>query len=264
MRVAPDSCLSLLPNPRSRATRHGWLIASGLVVTCVTAWLAGCAVLGYEKAFFATADVRLVHSDIHCNATAAGLADAELVVSRLDGIGRLAATRAAWEFRARQLATELGGDVAVMRPCTGEYTAMEFKQIEVWRTQGYAPTVHEEPAPPGMTLTAPPGAGYATRLQHVDACLEHAYAARVPPPHAERARLPAGDLTAFFSSGRHFPGYAQLDRHYQPTRAIGPSLSEPLRDDVPRLSMTLARRDFADWAAGRYLALPPEGRAHFA
>ena len=245
-------CASVIPRCKVLVVA----VASGFAFTS----LAGCGTLsGYETEWFAPADVRVIHSQRHCKDAAAPveqeIADAELVLSRVEGLGSLVATRRAWELQARQLATELDADIAVVRPCEGEVREWQWEvaQTEVWRTRDYEPAVREEPPVPGATFSAPEGATYGARLQHLYTCLELAEAATAQASASNRARLSGVDATEFFSSGRYFPGYAKIDRYYRPTRG-----------DERRLSMIVSRRSFADWAAGRYLSLPPEGRLHFA
>jgi hypothetical protein len=247
-------------NPSASVTRGRnsapMVVAAGFIL----ASLAGCGTLsGYETEYFASADVRVIHSTRHCKADAvpgeSEVPNADLVTSTVRGFGRLVASKRAWELQARQLATELDADIAVVRPC--EFEAPEWPwevtQTEIWRTRGYEPKVQEQDPAPGITFSAPDGASYGTRLQHLYTCLELAESASAQLSANERGRLPEADARDFFSSDPYFPGYAKIDRHYRPTRR-----------DENRLSLIVSRRDFADQAAGRYVARAPEDRARFA
>ena len=252
---------------RHAATRQRDLVA-GLVLGCVCLLHAGCATL-YEKEWFATADVRVIHSERHCrdSATPAGseTAGAERVLSQDRGIGRLAASRTSWEVLARQLATENDGDRAVIRPCDGPAGLVEESvQIEIWRTRGYTPRVVEEPPAPGIAFHAPPGASYGTRLKTIYGCLEEVAELPAPLSAGDRARLPGVDATEFFASDRHFPGYAKIDWHFRPSRASKPTWSDPQHVHARGLSMTETRRDLAGWAARRYLDSAPQERRWYA
>lgn len=245
---------------RARVLRRCNVVVAVVAVGFAFASLAGCGTLsGYETEYFASADVRVIHSPRHCKDSAAAvepeIVGAELVLSRVDGLGGLVATRRAWELRARQLATELDADVAVVRPCEFEVREWQWEvaQTELWRTSGYAPSVQEAPPTPGVTLAAPEGSTYGARLQDLFDCLELAAAATPGSPASDRARLAGVDATEFFASDPYFPGYAEIDRHYRPTRGGG-----------LRLSMIVSRRDLVDWAAGRYVAASPEDRVHYA
>ncbi|MCF7981580.1 MAG: hypothetical protein K9K86_06315 [Pseudomonadales bacterium] len=215
--------------------------------------LSGCASLGYEKALFATDYVRVVHSERHCKdveqSTGAEVPNADLVLSRVDGLGYFVATKTAWEVRARQLAAELDADISLVRPC-GREGGLQYAQIQVWRSRGFSPIVQEETPPREGTLSAPSRATYGARLQNIFACLERSRAVVTLISAKNKVRLGKVDATEFFSSDAYFPGYAKIDRYFQPTRA-----------DTLTLSMILSDRYRADWEAERYLALSPKSRS---
>lgn len=219
--------------------------------------ISGCASLGYEKELFATDHVRVVHSERHCKdveqSGQSEVPNADLVSSGLNGLGYFVATKTAWEVFARQLAAELDADVSLVRPCDGKIRAFRYAKIEIWRSRGFSPIVHEDLPPQGGTLVAPRGATYGARLQNIFDCLEQSRVVVTPLSAESKARLGSVDATEFFSSGRHFPGYAKIDRYIRPTRS-----------DSLRLSMILYDRSKADWEAGRYSALSPESKSRHA
>lgn len=85
--------------------------------------VSGCA-LWADKERFPSGYVRVIHTEQHCKevdrSMATQLPGADRVASADWGIGRLGPTRSNWEILARQLATELDADIAVVRPCDGE------------------------------------------------------------------------------------------------------------------------------------------------
>ena len=111
-----------------------------VILSFACASISGCASHAYEKELFATGHVRVVHSEQHCEdieqSDGFEVPNADLVLSRVDGIGYYVATKTAWEVRARQLAAELDADISRVRPCDGEGGGFQYAQIEVWRTRG--------------------------------------------------------------------------------------------------------------------------------
>ncbi len=238
--------------------RKATALAVRVILGFTCASLSSCALLGYERDTFATDHVRVIHSERHCKAAEQSVGgevpDAELVLSGVHGLGYLVATKTAWEVLARQLAAELDGDISLVRPCDGASGhGFKYAQIQVWRTRGFSPIVHEELPPPGITLSAPSGATYGARLRDILDCLEKSLTVATPLSAENKARLAGVNATDFFSSERHFPGYANIDRHFRPTRS-----------DSLRLSMIESNRGKADWAAGRYGAVSPDSRLRYA
>lgn len=226
-----------------------------MVIVCAT--MLGCLRQTYEKELFAIDHVRVVHSERHCKdaeqSTGAGFPNADLVFSRVDGLGYFVATKTAWETRARQLAAELDADISLISPCEGEGVSFQYAQIQVWRSRGFRPTEHEEhPAEKG-TLSAPPHATYGARLRNIFDCLEQARAVVAPPTAENKVRLGSVDATEFFSSDAYFPGYAKIDSYFRPTRAAALRLSMILSDPY-RAAIE------ADW----YWALSPSRRTYYA
>ena len=123
----------------------------------------------------------------------------------------------------------------------------------MWRSQGFHPVVHEDAPPRGETLAAPPGASYGARLQDIFDCLEQARVTDAPLSTTNKVRLGNIEAMKFFSSDRHFPGYAKVDRFFRPTRT----------GDL-RLSMINADRARAFWAAGIFEGLSEEEKSQFA
>lgn len=211
----------------------------------------------YEDDRFANDHVRVVHSERHCNklpqSGQAEVANADLVFSEVHGLGYLVATKTAWEVRARQLAAERDADVSLVRPCDGERGSFQYAEIEVWRSRGFIPIVNEDRAPQRGTLAAPRGATNSARIQNIFDCLEQSRVVVTPLSAESKARLGDVDATEFFTSGRHFPGYAKIDRYFRPTRS-----------DSLTLGMILSRRSAAVWEAHRYSALSREGKSRHA
>jgi hypothetical protein len=226
--------------------------------------LTGCSILrdSYETERFSVGSVKVINPGHHCKDAkelrGLDVENAELVTSRVHGLGRFVATDTAWNVLARQLATEVDGDIAVIRPCGGKHIASDDRQVEIWRTRGYKPTVKEQPPTPGVTLGAPAGSSYGMRLNDVHSCLEHAQTRIAGLSANEQARLPKLNAVEFFSSGRHFAGYAKIDRHYRPTR------SESETPNAMRLSMTLSRRSDADRSAEIFSSSTQQGQLLFA
>jgi hypothetical protein len=239
---------------RKFSLRQSITQALRVILGFACASLSGCLSLGYEEDRFATSHVLVVHSERHCKdvkqSDGSEFPDADFVGSRVDGIGRLAATRTAWEVHARQLAAERDADISLVRLCDGKKLAFQYSQVQMWRTRGFNPTVYKESPPQAGTLVPPPGATYGARLQNIFECFEKARVSHDRISTENEARLAKVRPTEFFSSGRYFPGYAKVDKYYRPTRVgeLG-------------LSMILSDRSKADWAASIYLALSPEGRS---
>lgn len=231
------------------------------VVGTVCLTVSGCFVwTSYQREIFASDDVRVVHSAQQCNdadrSTATEFPNADLVKTADYGLGRLVATNTAWEVMARQLAVEFDADIALVKPCDGKRGALdpfEYAQIEVWRTRGFKPVVREEYRPDSGALIAPPQSTYGTRLEDIFGCLEQPGATSDPISPDNQNRLGHVDATEFFSSGRHFPGYARVDKHLRPTR----------RGDI-RLSMIKKDRGRAAQAASLYEKLLPDEKQRFA
>lgn len=229
-----------------------------VILGLACASISGCASLqGYETDRFATDHVRVIHSERHCKDVEQSgqpeVANADLVLSGVRGIGYFVATKTAWEVLARQLAAELDADVSLVRPCDGKGGGFRYAQIEIWRSRAFSPVVHEDLPPQGGTLAAPLGATYGARLRNIFDCLEQSRVVVTPLSAESKARLGSVDATEFFSSGRHFPGYAKIDRHFRPTRS-----------DSLALSMILFDRSKADREANRHSALSPEGKSRHA
>lgn len=212
--------------------------------------------LAYRE-WFASEYVRVVHSDWHCKdvdrSRAPPFANADFVESATIGIGGLGDKRADWEVIARSIAFERDGDLALVRPCDGDRSSMEFAQIEVWRTKGFTPKVQDDPFPESGTLMPPPKTTYGTRLQNIFECFEQTRVTRSPMTSENKQRLGSVDATEYFSSGRYFPGYARVDSYFRPTNT----------GDL-RLSMLHLDRPKADWAANVYESLSREEKPRFA
>ena len=258
MTIAHGSC-----NQRTACKHRALLFSQSIapalrvILGFACASISGCASLAYEKELFATDHVRVVHSERHCRdveqSGQSEVLNADLVLSRVDGIGYFVATKTAWEVRARQLAAELDADVSLVRPCDGKADGFRYAQIEIWRSRGFSSIVHEDLPPQAGTLAAPRGASNGARLQNIFDCLEQSRAVVTPISAEGKARLGSVDATEFFSSGRYFPGYAKIDSYFRPTRS-----------DSLRLSMILSDPSKADWEAGRYRALSPGSKSRHA
>jgi hypothetical protein len=239
--------------------------ARSVTLGLVCASLSGCGALqaSYETEHFATDDVRVVYSTAHSDwrcvdlewSVESEVSNADRVTSSVDGLGTSVATVTAWTIKARQLAAELDGDISYVRLCEEDYPRLlgmvkvfQFALLQVWRSKGFKPTVHEEPALQGITLAAPPGATYGARLLDIFECLEKSHG-ETPLNTGNKARLGSADTTEFFTSGRYFPGYARIDRSFRPTRSGALSLS-----------MIESNRFRAAHEAGVYLSYPPESR----
>ena len=225
--------------------------AFGLALVCTL--ISGCGMLA-EREWFASDYVRVVYSEQHCKdanpAAASPFVDADFVESATLGIGGLGDKRSDWQVIARSIAFERDGDLALVRPCDGDSAALEFAQIEVWRTRGFTPAVHDDPLPESGTLTPPPNTTYGSRLQDIFNCFEQARVTSSPVTNESNQRPSSVDATEYFSSGRHFPGYAKVDRYFRPTTT----------GDL-RLSMLRLDRPRSAWAANIYETLTPEKKA---
>ena len=232
-------------------------ITSILVLGLMTLANFGCALSGYEKDLFASDHVVVVHSKKHCNETVnlyeSELANADLVFSRVDGLGRLVATNAAWEVQARQLATELDANYALIRPCDGDGAAWEYAQIQLFRDPAVNLHVLEEPSAAKGTLIASSQTSYGSRLKNIINCLKHSHANTSPLAIESKNRLDGFSAMDFFSSDAYFPGYAKLDKYFRPTN-----------QDELRLSMVLSERSSAEYEARYYNDLTPEDKTHYA
>lgn len=244
--IAADNAL-FLAIPVFSNIHYGWML---LVLFAAT---AGCALSGYETDSFEVANVHVVHSRQHCSDGAYSVPDAELLDTLDLGIGRLVATDRAWEVMARQVAVELGGDLAVVSPCDGEPRTFEFAQLTVWRTPNFKPTTQEEALPQSGTLLAPSQTNSGEGLQNILDCLEESRDETNLLAPDDRERLGGVDATEFFSSDRYFPGYAKIDRYFRPTRT-----------GDKRLSMINSGRAKADQSAMIYGKLSAEEKRHFA
>ena len=237
--------------------RQSIAVALRVILGFACASISGCVSLAYETEMFATDHVRVVHSERHCKdveqPVGSEVPNADLVLSRVDGIGYFVATKTAWEVRARQIAAELDADISLVRPCDGNEGGLRYAQIEIWRSRGFSPIVHEDLPPQGGALAAPPGATSGAQLQNIFDCLEQSRVVVTPLSAEDKARLGSVDATEFFSSGRYFSGYAKIDRYFRPTHS-----------DSLSLSMILSDRSKADWEAGRYRALSPESKSRHA
>ena len=188
----------------------------GLILALASALLSGCGILA-EREWFASEYVRVLHSDRHCKDVDRSLtppiANVDLVESATIGIGGLGDKRADWEVIARSIAFERDGDLALVRPCDGDPSSMEFAQIEVWRTRGFTPNVQDDPFPESGTLMPPPEATYGTRLQNIFERFEQARVTRSPITSESKQQLgtldasptrigvpPAGDTPAVHGS----------------------------------------------------------------
>jgi hypothetical protein len=228
----------------------------GLILVSASALLSGCGMLA-EREWFASEYVRVVHSDRYCKdvdrSEAPPFANADLVESATIGIGGLGDKRADWEVVARSIAFERDGDLALVRPCDGNHSPMEFAQIEVWRTRGFTPKVQDDPFPESGTLMPPPQTTYGTRLQNIFECFEQARVTRSPITSENKQQLGGIDATEYFSSGRYFSGYARVDRYFRPTNT----------GDL-RLSVLHLDRPQSAWAANVYENLSPQEKPLFA
>jgi hypothetical protein len=230
--------------------------AFGLILALVCALLSGCGMLA-EREWFASEYVRVVHSDRHCKdvdqSAASPFVNADLVESATIGIGGLGDKRADWEVIARSISFERDGDLALVRPCDGNHSSMEFAQIEVWRTRGFTPKVQDDPLPESGTLMPPSQTSYGARLQIIFECIEKARVTRVPMTPENKQKLDDVDAAEYFSSGRYFSGYTRVDRYFRPTNT----------GDL-RLSMLHLDRPRSSWAANIYENLSPEDKPLFA
>lgn len=228
----------------------------GLILASACALLLGCGMLA-EREWFASEYVRVVHSDRHCKVVdfpgEPPFANADLVESATIGIGGLGDKRADWEVIARSIAFERDGDLALVRPCDGDPSSMEFAQIEVWRTSGFTPKVQDDPLPESGTLMPPPQTTYGRRLQNIFECFEQARVTKSTITSENKQKLGGVDVTEYFSSGRYFPGYARVDRYFRPTNT----------GDL-RLSMLHLDRPKSAWAANVYENLSAEEKPLFA
>ncbi|RRJ82767.1 hypothetical protein [Aestuariirhabdus litorea] len=220
--------------------------------------LSGCLHSVYEKPLFAGGEgVEVVLMEQPCNrldGVDEGVDAAQLVLSRVDGLGRLVATDKAWEQRARQLAVEMDAQRALVKPCEGEgLVGFEFAQIELWRTGVERPAVVDEPPAPEGTLQPPPHTRYGERLGILLDCLTQPGGDTAPFSATERARLDGLEARAYFSSDPHFTGYAKLDPYFRPAQESGLSLS-----------MIVSARDRADREAARYRAGSTAQRTRYA
>lgn len=237
------------------ARLHRKPIATALRVILVLAgaFMSGCLSMFYERELFATGDVQVVHSEQPCSADqhSAGSEVPNADLLRFDeiGLGYFVATQRAWEVHARQLATEVDGDIVSIRLCDGVRRGFKHAQLQVWRTRGFVPTVREPMLLPGVTLEAPPGATYGARLKNIFDCLEESHG-DIPLSAENKARLVGVDATRFFATGRYFPGYAKVDRYIRPTS-----------EDALALSMIVSDRLRADHEARVYLSYPIDGRS---
>ena len=230
--------------------------ALGLILALIGTQLSGCGMLA-EREWFASEYVRGVHSDRHSRdvdqSAESPFVNADLVESATMGTGRLGHKRADWEVKARSMAFERDGDLALVRPCDGDDRRFEYAQIEVWRTRGFSPMVQDDPLPENGTLMPPPQTTYGKRLRNIFDCFEQARVMRGHITPENKQRLGNVDATEYFSPGPYFTGYARIDRYFRPTRT----------GDL-RLSMIHFDREQADWAATIYKKLSPEERQPFA
>lgn len=229
------------------------MLRNAFTALCCAA-LYACAWSGYEADYFSTGHVRVLHQQNVCTPQGDEVPDAELIYSGNIGLGRLVATRNAWEVYARQIAMESDADIALVSPCPDASSSRSFEhaQISVWRSTDFTAPLNEPMPAPQTTLVPPPDTSYATRLNDIFACSTGA-SARAGYTEGMSLILAEIDATEFFSSDWYFPGYARIDEHFRPTRSGSKATS-----------MLSSQRQQADRSASSYLALSPPERARFA
>lgn len=245
-----------MKNPPSLLSRLSIFPALRLIVGLMCVAVSGCTSSAYERERFTSDYVRVVHSSEHCKdvdrAPTTEFQKADLVRISDHGIGRFVATRTGWEVIARQLAAELDADLALVRPCDGEYS-FKHVQIEVWRTRGFKPTAREEYSSDSGALMTPSQSTYGSQLKDIFGCFEQARVTSGPISPDNKERLGLIDATEFFASGRYFSGSPRVDNYFRPTRM----------GDL-RLSMIYSDREKAAWAANLYRELPSDEKQRFA
>ncbi len=131
---------------------------------------------------------------------------------------------------------------------------MQYAQIQVWRTRGFSPIVQEEPPPQAGTLAAPLRATWCAVAKLFDCLGQFRGSGHTAIGRKQSAPGWCRRDGIFSLPGRHFAGYAKIDRYYRPTRS----------DELGRLSMIQSDRIRADREAGRYHALSPNSRSRYA
>ena len=256
--MAVNHLLEQMKNTPASQFRRSAVTAISLILVLVCAVLSGCASLsGNEVDRFATGHVRVVHEEKNCKdvdqSAATSLPNADRIESIDFGLGRFT-SKVSWEVLAREVATELDADIALIRPCDGESWGFQYAQIEVWRTRGYDPVVQGELYPENGALVAPSSTSYGVRLQNIFECFEQARVTSGSITPESRKRLGNIIATEYFSPGPYFAGWVRIDRHYRPARSGDLSLAMVHAD----------RRFKADWAAGIYQNLSANEKLPFA
>ncbi len=243
---------NLQPKPWPRQCPRARLLY--VPILCVAMIMSSCA-LGYRE-WFPANNIHVIHSELHCRdadqPVTTQFPNSDLVYTENWGIGLFVASRKNWEIIGRQLAAEMDGDISLIRPCDGQGSSFEFKQLEVWRTRGFKPQVEEYRRDAGV-LMAPVQSTYGTRLKDIFECFEQARMTDEPISSDNKKRLGQVNATEFFNPDPYFSGYPRVDQHFRPARTGDLSLS-----------MIYSDRARAAWAAGIYKELPYEEKPRFA